>query len=667
MNKIIFFIIAISGILYIQSMATESYPEKVEQPVQQENLQQPNTPLSLIQELFTTTNPDEQHSILEKMNKLPAESWEYGPMHHFLHSMDLEGYDRLFGILLNSNIKLDDNILEIMIKSLFDDEPIALYFTITKDTPNIALFIAKNPKILKNINTYYLNFIFSENLKEFFLTPENINTLFELTKSPDTPLDLKVELLKILFESPDFRSLSQQINNIKEKNMLHLQDTALKDKIIEMIIPQQNDWVKNAEILIKLNAGNDLETKWVEDPLVIELENKFMNTPNSFPNRFKLLVKEHPKERIIHNIFAIFTYFELQIETFKNTFPALEFLESKEEDIIDFYLLFIAFHWKSVIEILQDNKSFFDNKIKEISIPPKTIDKIKTVLSNPTTQTEMNASKLGWLYSSLTFNVYKEDLKQSNKNEKKFSISIKYCLPELYKSNLLKFSQMIFSDVLEQPTETERVSYIHEAVNAIIYNQASYDQGFNFTENEIYKKGIPLRLNNKTPIGYNIHLPRGEVKAVFVNVYGGDQASEKKERMSQPGSLSSFERALLNQGVAIVTLNLVNFLELRTHQLNMPKSLHDRLHASISFFAKKIRQDPTSLASPTDPSQITLLSSLEGKPVYLYGGSFGGGTTIRQAELDPNSFDGYMSHNGGVSMEMGHLSDLEIVSKKTVC
>ena len=42
---------------------------------------------------------------------------------------------------------------------------------------------------------------------------------------------------------------------------------------------------------------------------------------------------------------------------------------------------------------------------------------------------------------------------------------------------------------------------------------------------------------------------------------------------------------------------------------------------------------------------------------FLYGMSFGGGNAVRQAELYPGTFNGYISHDGVISREMGRKSE----------
>lgn len=170
----------------------------------------------------------------------------------------------------------------------------------------------------------------------------------------------------------------------------------------------------------------------------------------------------------------------------------------------------------------------------------------------------------------------------------------------------------------------------------VIYNQDGYDIGYKWEKK--YIKGKALTLADGTPIGYNIFLPEGEVKAIMVEVYGG---SPDLTYFYRPDK--GFDHFFLRQqGMAIINLNLVDLLKLKTNQTEMPENIHKTLHESIDHFFKTIKHSPEMLDQN--------LTVLKGKPCYLFGCSFGGRTAIRQAELYPNSFDGYISFEGALSI-----------------
>lgn len=187
----------------------------------------------------------------------------------------------------------------------------------------------------------------------------------------------------------------------------------------------------------------------------------------------------------------------------------------------------------------------------------------------------------------------------------------------------------------------------------IIYNLEGYDTDIEVGPPLIAEKGTLLRLNPQSPISYVINLPQGECNAVYISVYGGFEIYERKTRLHRPGWLSNEERALLAKGIAVVNLNLVDFLKLYSYQSLMSEDLQKEIHESINLFWETLHNHPETL-SPT-------LSELKGKKMILSGASFGGRTAIRHAELYPYTFDKYISFDGAISGSMQSLSDRPIV------
>lgn len=240
-------------------------------------------------------------------------------------------------------------------------------------------------------------------------------------------------------------------------------------------------------------------------------------------------------------------------------------------------------------------------------------------------------------------------------------------LPYLYRNDLDKFSKIIYSD-LKDPETRQNENMLHCKskrecpLKMVIYNQKGYEEGIaDFPlENSVVKIGKPLflkagnykgiKITEDIPIGYNIHLPNLPIKGVLVHVYGGFETAKRLSNLYKPMSLSPLDIYLLSQGIAVITLNLVDFLKLEGAQRQMSSQLQDELQASIDKFFEVLRNSPGQLFDGFFiPEQAR---------IFLFGASFGGRTAIRQAELYPNSFDGYISHDGAISGIMSAKSDL---------
>ena len=209
-------------------------------------------------------------------------------------------------------------------------------------------------------------------------------------------------------------------------------------------------------------------------------------------------------------------------------------------------------------------------------------------------------------------------------------------LPIIYKGDLEQYSKMVFSEVPLEAGETEFKLPSAEP-SKILCNQDGYDEGVSIK----CTKGKALKLDDQTPIGYNVHLPQGEVKAIFTHVYGGHEQKDRKEKMYLPGALDALDKYLLANGIAIVKLNLVDLRDLQEFQGEMPEDIHKRLHESINKYFEVFSKEP-ELLKDLHPDLMVLL----GKPNFLFGASFGGRTSVRHAELFPKTFKGYLSFDG---------------------
>lgn len=260
---------------------------------------------------------------------------------------------------------------------------------------------------------------------------------------------------------------------------------------------------------------------------------------------------------------------------------------------------------------------------------------------------------------------------------------------DIYNANNLKrMHEMIFSDLPGmqfEPLDKRQFNKPNYVIRKIIYNLDGYttDQTGKTDITDLppashkIHKGKPIvikagefikttetpkgsegdKVEKDIPIGYDVYLPFGSIKGVLLNVYGGYKAKERVEVLSKPDMyLDSLDSYLMSQGIAVIKLNLIDLLELENFQEEMPELLHKKLHASINKFFECLRgKDPDKILQGIIPSTAK---------IYLYGASFGGRTAIRQAELYPDTFDGYISHDGAISSSMGDLSDLAFLNRK---
>lgn len=227
-------------------------------------------------------------------------------------------------------------------------------------------------------------------------------------------------------------------------------------------------------------------------------------------------------------------------------------------------------------------------------------------------------------------------------------------LPYLYKSDLEQFSKMVFS------VQPERWAAGDEALpsaepSKVICNQEGYDEGVSI----ICEKGQALKLDAQTPIGYNIHLPQGDVKAIFTHIYGGFQATTRKENMFLPGALDALDKYLLANGIAIIKLNLLDLRELQDFQASMPEDIDRRQHESINKYFE-VFKDP-QLLKKLHPE----LLALQGKPNFLFGASFGGRTALMHAQRFPRTFKAYISFDGGLDFKVMDLTNAAIAVQQS--
>ena len=216
-----------------------------------------------------------------------------------------------------------------------------------------------------------------------------------------------------------------------------------------------------------------------------------------------------------------------------------------------------------------------------------------------------------------------------------------------------EFPKMIFWEPLEPRSDKEVITRPGKVT--VVQNNEGYfnvDDVRKMPMFEVEQGALLSEKKSNSPIGYNIHLPPAgvNVESVIVHFYGGTMKDEKNKIIFLPGHISNFEKYLLNQGTAVVQLNLPDLLKLDDIQAHMPETLHTEIHDCINQFFQTITTDPKTL----HPS----LETLKDKKLFLYGASFGGGMVVRHAEMFPGTFDGYISHDGGIDAEALHRSSI---------
>lgn len=229
----------------------------------------------------------------------------------------------------------------------------------------------------------------------------------------------------------------------------------------------------------------------------------------------------------------------------------------------------------------------------------------------------------------------------------KFKINI---MIRFRKDNLTLLSQMIYKNDIFTKIESLPRQKVPK-FKVISNNEGYFANGHN--------NGLPLKLKDgkkETPIGYNIYLPAGKIKAMYVSVYGGFRASDIHEKVHRPSSNRLFgivQNNLLANNVAVIILNLPDLLMNHKFQGEMLENVHKVIHDSINEFYQTLKQKPNNLHSD--------IASLDTHniPIILGGASFGGRTAIRHAEIFPETFDRYVSHHGSLDNEMSMKSDIE--------
>lgn len=210
---------------------------------------------------------------------------------------------------------------------------------------------------------------------------------------------------------------------------------------------------------------------------------------------------------------------------------------------------------------------------------------------------------------------------------------------------------LFFSNDLQEELFEEKFS---ERMVIVYNNEGYFDQEPKASALTKFIKGAALSFEKEgssVPIGYNVFLPNDNQlpSQVMVVIYGGKRKSLQGENIFQPDTYpDKLERYLLNRGTAIITLNLPDLLKLETEQALMPEQLYNEIHACINHCFHTL----------SHPEHLhPLLEILKDKPIFLFGKSFGGTMAIRHAQMYPNTFAGYISHDGDLHAKISSQSD----------
>ncbi len=145
--------------------------------------------------------------------------------------------------------------------------------------------------------------------------------------------------------------------------------------------------------------------------------------------------------------------------------------------------------------------------------------------------------------------------------------------------------------------------------------------------------------------GYNIHYNSGLKlpKAVIIEVYGGRSIGDRETKTLAPNQLKWMNNILIDNDIIYITLNLADFWENNINQEHMSKEMHDKIHRQINHFIYTIKNEPEKLAISQRHLFILNLIRKNNISCFLFGGSFGGRTSARHAQLYPDDCAGYIT------------------------
>lgn len=150
------------------------------------------------------------------------------------------------------------------------------------------------------------------------------------------------------------------------------------------------------------------------------------------------------------------------------------------------------------------------------------------------------------------------------------------------------------------------------------------------------------------PVGYFMLLPKKieKTRAIIVSAYGGLTKKESPLniadfRYSLPDYILKY---LLAHNIGIMFLNTADYIENTEFQSKMSEKIFKKVLSNI-----KATYDVLSKTEKRNELHILLNKIQKHLPLYLYGASFGGTVALRFAQTYPHTFNGYISHDGGLA------------------
>ncbi|MBS0289138.1 MAG: ankyrin repeat domain-containing protein [Proteobacteria bacterium] len=219
-------------------------------------------------------------------------------------------------------------------------------------------------------------------------------------------------------------------------------------------------------------------------------------------------------------------------------------------------------------------------------------------------------------------------------------------LANKYQHNLKNMSKMIILGIDAEP------SFKHLKNLKLNLNYSNFEGYSKDHKVEWGKKGDALTLTYKGenyPIGYKILIPpqMKKIDKVIIIAYGGNTSKNLNQQLNV---ISKEQKLFYHLGYPVVDLVLPDSLKDEC-PWKMSKKLHKLIHGAINEFFKRISTEPEMLHH--DFKDVGFANAA----YFLYGGSFGGRTSIRHSQMYPGTFKGYISQEGN----FGHFNDMPIV------
>lgn len=577
-------------------------------------------------------------------------------------------YESILGSLLNHDVIYSDHTFSLLLRAALDahetdylDED--AISSKPAPAPNTFRFAAEGAaRNRKFIDRWALDDVSSQlntilrTTPHLFTTSDDFTKAAELIGWPQLFQENRALLAIGILQRP---SLESEVQQAKLPGSGDVTDKLSAQNTFLQFVLRKNNWLRNYEMVLNLLDGKSgfknyllnqtliqkqLRTSNLRD-LPVSLLFTTKNTENqiAFDGKLREALAGILKDRSL-SFDARVPVFEEIIKTLTDKMAT----DPSYQPLLLACIKFISDEWFNMTTFLTENRSNL-SLLRFVDVPRPTRDiMIKSLIAHNFT-VRVDEEKMSWLYHEVFQRLVIDFLDDKQPGASLKNRTINYFLPLLYQHELENVAKMVFSDLPKIDAQgNEKMPTL--SGYKVICNQDGYDDGVEIK----CIKGRALNDDDGTPIGYNVHLPRGNAKAIFTRVYGGFRKHDRLARMSKPNGLTLLERSLLERGFAVATLNLLDLRELVVHQSRMTKDFDRRVQRSINKFFTAMR------LGALDPA-LTHLSCL---PHFLAGGSFGGRTTIKHAEIYPRTFSGYISIDGNLSFSILEKTRADIVSGK---